>query len=260
MPKIDFFKTKLKKKAKLRTRTKYNKIYKNYKPTSDCSILKDYNKYYLLIPKTRDTEYIEPKQNIVALDPGVRTFQTFYSPSGECGKLGDNIVKALEEKHKKIDLLKSLITKTTSKITKLHMKKRCTSLITKMKNIVTDFQWKMCSFLVKQYKTIIIPEFQTKQMSMKQKRNINRSTTRNMLTLSHYKFLEKLKYKCIEYQRNLMIVNEAYTSKTCGNCGAIKQDLNGSKVYNCKNCGVRLDRDYNGARNILLKTITENYK
>jgi putative transposase len=45
------------------------------------------------------------------------------------------------------------------------------------------------------------------------------------------------------------------TSKTCGNCGNIKQDLGASKVYKCSECKKKMYRDVNGARNILLKNI-----
>jgi putative transposase len=47
-------------------------------------------------------------------------------------------------------------------------------------------------------------------------------------------------------------VTEEYTSKTCTKCGRINQKLGGSKVFRC-GCGMVLDRDFNGARNILLK-------
>ena len=69
----------------------------------------------------------------------------------------------------------------------------------------------------------------------------------------------KSKFKCKEYKRKLILVNESFTSKTCTKCGNLKNDLGSSKVYNCKNCGISIDRDHNGARNILLKTIKTIY-
>ena len=61
-----------------------------------------------------------------------------------------------------------------------------------------------------------------------------------------------------KYRRcKIHICNEAYTSKTCGCCGNLNNYLGGSKTFNCSECGILIDRDYNGARNIYLKhTIT----
>ena len=52
----------------------------------------------------------------------------------------------------------------------------------------------------------------------------------------------------------LELVNERYTSKTCTRCGHIHRRLGGNKRYVCpnENCGLRIDRDVNAARNMLL--------
>jgi hypothetical protein len=68
--------------------------------------------------------------------------------------------------------------------------------------------------------------------------------------LSHLMlFLEN---KALEFNVNLNIVKEHYTSKTCGVCGNTK-DIGSDSEYECKNCKCHLDRDLNGARNILIK-------
>ena len=75
-----------------------------------------------------------------------------------------------------------------------------------------------------------------------------------MNMFSFYKFKEKLKYKCSVYGKKLYIVDESFTSKTCGSCGSMN-DMKGKEVYKCKSCGLEVDRDINGSRNILLKHI-----
>lgn len=49
--------------------------------------------------------------------------------------------------------------------------------------------------------------------------------------------------------------DEAWTSKTCGKCGHIKMDLGGNKQYDCEKCGLSIDRDVNGAKNIFAKAL-----
>jgi putative transposase len=39
-------------------------------------------------------------------------------------------------------------------------------------------------------------------------------------------------------------------------CGCKNENLGGSKIFNCNKCKINMDRDYNGARNIMLKSIS----
>ena len=84
-----------------------------------------------------------------------------------------------------------------------------------------------------------------------------RVVKQSMIDLSFYRFrcrFESYIEKHHEKKCKLKIVTEEYTSKTCGGCGNLKK-VSGA-VYKCKRCKVKLDRDVNGARNILLKAIT----
>ena len=49
----------------------------------------------------------------------------------------------------------------------------------------------------------------------------------------------------------MVIVNEAHTSKTCSCCGWYHKKLGGNETFHCKGCGLIVDRDVNGAKNIL---------
>ena len=75
-----------------------------------------------------------------------------------------------------------------------------------------------------------------------------------MLELSHCDFLNKLKYYAKTKLRNLFVVTEEYTTKTCGHCGT-EQIVGSAKVFKCS-CGYEMDRDIHGARNICIKSIS----
>jgi putative transposase len=86
--------------------------------------------------------------------------------------------------------------------------------------------------------------------------NLNSKISRTMYNLSFYEFKERLKNKGIEKNCEIVIRPEYYTSKTCTKCGNIKRNLKGSdRTYNCENCKLTIDRDYCGARNIMLRNI-----
>ena len=76
-----------------------------------------------------------------------------------------------------------------------------------------------------------------------------------MMSLSYYKFLQKLDYKCKQQNINLKIVDESYTSILCSKCGKENKELGSSKKFDCKKCNFKHDRDMNACRNILIKSL-----
>jgi putative transposase len=56
------------------------------------------------------------------------------------------------------------------------------------------------------------------------------------------------------YNKKLIIVDESYTSCTCGQCGHIN-NIKGNEVFKCSKCYLKIDRDAGGSRNILLKNL-----
>ena len=75
------------------------------------------------------------------------------------------------------------------------------------------------------------------------------------LNLQHYKFKERLRFKCSEYGSTMVDCTEEYTSKTCTRCGILNNKLGSSEVFRCPHCKLEIDRDINGSRNIFLKCL-----
>ncbi len=78
----------------------------------------------------------------------------------------------------------------------------------------------------------------------------NKQERRKSNSWSFYQLRQFLEYKCILAGVRLILVNPAYTSKTCHQCFHLG-NRNG-KRYSCANlsCGWKGDADYNGAQNI----------
>lgn len=195
------------------------------------------------------------KQPIVALDPGVRTFVTGYSPTGTVFKMGENQLKLIKKLQGKIDLLRSVRDKHTSRQTKWRLKRRLEKIGRHLYGTVDNLHNQIGSYLTKEYETILLPTFRTSEM---QKGDcLSSKVKRDMNCLSHYRFYEKLKFQCIKNGNTLYRVGEEYTTQTCGKCGTLKK-VGCDKTYHCDECGYTMDRDIHGARNILLKTITHH--
>ena len=81
----------------------------------------------------------------------------------------------------------------------------------------------------------------------------NRKLSKHIADASWGNFVALLQYKCNWYGKKLVKVNRFYpSSKTCGDCGWINQELKLSdREWTCKSCGVVHDRDLNASKNIL---------
>src|SRR6185437_10005641 len=226
-------------------------------------------KYYISISMPLEPKSLSMKlrsqynvpERIIALDPGVRTFQTGYDPSGACFEWGKNDMGKIMRLGYAIDNIQSRLDtdKTCTGRNKRRLKKAGHRLRLKIKNLIKDCHRKLVKFLCESFDVILLPSFATSQMASKttttgKKRKINSDTVRRMMTWSHYSFKQTLISKAREYPWvKVSIVDESYTSKTCTCCGKINDKLGGSKTFLCTSCGTKVDRDFNGARNIFLK-------
>ena len=231
-------------------------ILKNFDSEIKILHVKKCNLWYLCVPYEYDINSLTENQgkeiNIVSIDPGTKTFLTLYDYNGYVYKIGNNDTKLkLIPLYKKIDQLKSLKTRRSSK-TKYNINRRIHKLIYKFKNYIQEIHYKSIKFLITNYSTILIPHLVDEKII---KNMFNSSNRRNLLSWSHSKFIERLKHQALKYNKNLEIVTEEYTSKTCGNCGYVDYNLGNKDVYTCKCCKIKIDRDVNGARNILIKNL-----
>ena len=173
---------------------------------------------------------------------------------------------------------------------KKQLKNKINRIYQKIHNIVDEVHHKTAKFLCENYKKILIPIFKTKNMvkninfkeikkqqkekideqlkdckSKRDYRNLTKYTRMNkrskfVLNMErHYEFRQFLAQKCQEYNCELVIVTEEFTSKCCGKCGFISDNYK-NRIKICENCKAKINRDINGARNILIKNYDKVYK
>ncbi len=229
----------------------------------DCRLrLSPLGEFYLHIPMSVSAPENQ-RSEIIALDPGVRTFLTGYSLSG-CYKFGDRDIGRIYRLCVHLDKLKSKKQEKNKDKKRARDKQRTKNrnieraqyrLIQRIKNLVKEVHYKVIKFLTDNFKIVIIPDTNIQSMVKRGARKINKKSVRNMLTWSHYTFRQRLLKKSEVTNTRVYVGSEEYTSKTCSNCGHIDRQLGGKKSLCCKNCGIQIDRDVNGSRGIFLKNI-----
>lgn len=220
----------------------------NMSINQDCRLSFDGYSLWLCIPVPIEKREYKCRDNdaIIALDPGTRTFQTGFDARGcvvECHR-NDELLKKLKER---MSVLQSLRAKRQikGKDRKKYMKK--------LNDCIDDFHWQTVKSLTSTYGHVLLPHFESQEM--KQQR-LSRGLNRDLDIFKHYKFKRKLYFKARLSNTRVYDVNESYTTKTCTNCGVLNNTVGSKTVFDCDSCGLRIDRDTNGSRNIFLKHVS----
>jgi putative transposase len=204
-------------------------------------------------------------KKVGSIDPGLREFVAIYSDNKVC-KIGIESTDHLLKVCKEIDIIDSRLNKKTyyvkNKTTgerkkykvnskrKKQLRKAKHRKIRKVENLKKELHDETINYICENYSKIIIPPFEIQKMVSK----LKSKTARSMYNLSFYEFREKLISKAEEKNCEIEIRPEYYTSKTCTKCGNIKNELKmKDEIYSCKKCGLKIDRNYSGARNIMLR-------
>ena len=220
----------------------------------DSRLISRWGEFYLMLPYKTTLKSAENQGRVVAIDPGVRKFATYFSDDS-CGFIGSGDFARIQRIAFSLDDLISRASKA-NKQTKRAMMKAASKVRKKIRHLIEELHHKTAMFFVKNYDVILLPTFETKQMVGKSGRKIRSKTVRSLLTFSHYKFKLFLKHKAFEYGKKVIDVCEAYTSKTHPETGELK-NVGAAKKIRLTN-GSWVDRDIVGARNILLRALVDS--
>ena len=181
---------------------------------------------------------------------------TFFSET-DCGKIG---YRAFGRIQRLCHWLDNLISRTDTEPDyqrRRRMRRAQDRMRQRIHNLVDELHWKVARWLTNNYQVILLPIFETHDMTRRAGRRIRSKTARMMLSLRHYEFKQRLRWKA--WQRGALVVDvdEAYTSKTRSWDGSIKSNLGGAIVIRDES-GFGMDRDVNGARGIFLRALGDS--
>ena len=223
----------------------------------ECRFVQERGLYWLVVPHPAQCDIETPcGDGVVALDPGVRTFLTYFSET-ECGKLGHHAFGRIQRLCHWLDDLISRTAKAPNRRKRRQMRSAQARMRQRITNLVDELHWQLARWLTSNYRIILLPTFETHDMTQRAGRRIRSKTARMMLTFRHYEFKQRLQWKAWQRGALVLDVNEAYTSKTRSWDGAVNTKLGGAKAIRDEN-GFGMDRDVNGARGIFLRALGDS--
>jgi IS605 OrfB family transposase len=240
----------------------------------DCQIYRSpRNKLYAIIPISFTPEVCdeERKKMIVSIDPGSRTFATLYDPvnfevTEYC--CGDDFDKNVRKHLHLADIYKKRMKKflkqcgcdKREQLQASRNKKKYDSLHYRMlmenerkRSKIHDMHHKVAKEVASKYGTVILGRLNVN--SCIKGKTLSTQTKRKLVSLEHYRFRQFLLHKCVEFGTTFIDQEESWTSKTCSKCNTKNMKLKDSKTFHCVDsaCFYTVDRDVNGAKNILRK-------
>lgn len=219
----------------------------------DARLVRKSGRWFLALPHKVQRRSAESQGRVVALDPGVRNFVTFFSDNA-CGHIGQGDFSRIQRLAHHLDTLISSMSKA-GKQKKMRMQKAADRMRHKIKDLVAELHHKAALFFVENFDVILLPTFETKNMVRKSGRKLRTKTVRNLLSFGYYKFKQFLKHKAFEFGKLVVDCSEAYTSKTHPETGEVRR-IGGAKRIKTSRGWV--DRDIVGGRNILLRSLVDH--
>ena len=234
-------------------------------------IIKKADGYYMsLCIKRKNPKVLKnvERSNPIGIDLGIRTYATISDGINHFKIKNPNKrenVKRIESKIKRLQKVISNKIENNKKkggtATEVYHSKnidkiwyRIRKLYLKLNRIREDFIKKIVYFLVARTKPeyICIEDLKITDMLRKSYRRI----ANNIAKCKWYYFRDRLTFKCKQYDVELRIANKEFaSSQICSHCGHEKQKLKlTNRIYECKHCGMVMDRDINAAINLLKTT------
>ena len=209
-------------------------------------IIRNHKEYflYVVVPTTIKEKKENPKV-ISGIDLGIRTFATIYSDSEKENSITEiNIRNELLKKYnEKLKILRNRKKIRRNQLSKYEKKK---------KNLIDSFHWESINEIISNSDIVYLGLINSHNIV---RGNKNKVLNTNCNDLKFYQFRQRLLYKASVNQKQVFLVKEQYTTKTCSSCGILNKEIGSSKVFCCKNCNLVTDRDHNASKNILMKGI-----
>ena len=203
-------------------------------------------KYYIsILTEQEPAKYLEKTGKSIGIDLGIKDFAITsegakYTNPKFLYKFQRKLKTAQQHLSRKVKGSKSR-DKARIKVAKIYEK------ITNSRN---DMQHKVSMRLIRKYDTIALEDLNVKGMVK------NHCLAKAISDTAWSSFVAKLEYKAQWYGKTVIKIDRFFpSSKTCSDCGHIRESLLlDERVWACV-CGSKHDRDVNASKNILKRAL-----
>ena len=212
------------------------------------TISKKANKWFVSISIETTINELKETNNVIGIDLGVKEIATCSN-----GIIFDNPkwIKKIERKikHKQRQISKQKRGSNRRNRNKLRIQK----LYYKLTNQRNDYLHKLTTYIIRTNDIICLEDLNIRGMVK------NHNLAKAISNVSLYELRRQFEYKAKLYGKEIKYIDKWFpSSKTCSNCGNIKNDLTlKDRIYKCQKCGLEIDRDFNASLNILRQAMSE---
>jgi putative transposase len=201
---------------------------------------------------------------VLAIDLGIKTLATGVNEQGRMYHIGG--FKGHRWYNKQLDKIRSKRDRCKKKSRRyIHLSQVYKRVSQQKRNKQRDSLHK-ASHLISHTlveRTVVIGDLSQRQMAMQEHNEHNKQRNKQLnravfndwglYDWGLYPFVQTLRYKCVLFGKELAILDERDTSKTCSSCGHKQVMPLYKRTYRCPNtdCRLVMDRDENSAVNIL---------
>jgi putative transposase len=181
-----------------------------------------------------------PKQEAIGIDVGLEHFATLSNgqkiSNPQFFKHGEKTLAKAQRKLAKLKKGTKERRKQGKVVAKVHER---------ISNQRKDFCHKESKKIIDHYQYICVEDLNIKKMVE------GSHFAKSITDVSWNQFRQFLTYKAEEAGRKLGLVNPAYTTQDCYNCGHREEKKLSERMHRCSHCGYTTTRDLNAAQNIL---------
>ena len=184
---------------------------------------------------------IKPEEKRIGIDVGLESFATLSN-----GEVIENPKFFRKSEENLAKLQKRLSRKKKGSKNRNKARLKVARQHEKIFNQRNDFLHNQTAEIVRRFKIIAVEKLNVNGMVK------NRYLAKSISDAGWSRFVQMLSYKVENTGGKVEQVNPKYTSQICSSCGHKQKMPLNKRIYECNGCGIRIDRDLNASRNILV--------